>query len=166
MGVELRPMTRELCHQLYKDWENDAAIYMDMTKFRPFRYNAAEVDRYFDSRQEPTRRLFAILYRDAPIGELQLKQIDAGKKTCILSIHLQNDSVKGRGFGTEAERLAVGYAFDTLGMDTVFADTVLKNTRSQHVLEKAGFRFCREEGLFRYYRIDRQPSAGPADSQQ
>ena len=33
--------------------------------------------------------------------------------------------------------------------------TVMKNTRSQHVLEKAGFRFVGEDGTFKYYRIER-----------
>ena len=65
--------------------------------------------------------------------------------------YLQNDSVKGRGYGTAAERLALKYAFDTLGMDAVNADTVIKNTRSQHVLE--------EKGDFKYYRFDRSFSA-------
>ena len=154
MKIELVKMTRELCHQLYHGWENDEAIYMDMNLFRPYVYNADQVDRYFDARQQPDRVLFAIMNGNAPVGELQLKQIDTEKKECTLSIHMKNDSVKGLGYGTQAERLAVAYAFGTLGMNTVFADTVLKNTRSQHVLEKAGFRLVGEEGVFRYYRID------------
>ncbi len=128
---------------------------MDMTAFHPYVYDAEQVDRYFDAKQDATRVLLAIMGNDVPIGELQLKQIDLKNKTCTLSIHLQNDSVKGQGCGTEAERLAVEYAFEELGLETVFADTVLKNTRSQHVLEKVGFRFIREENDFRYYRIDR-----------
>lgn len=44
---------------------------------------------------------------------------------------MQNDAVKDKGYGTQAERLAVKYAFDQLGMVAVNADTVLKNTRSQ-----------------------------------
>ena len=67
---------------------------------------------------------------------------------------MQNDTVKGKGYGTEAEKLAVRYAFDKLGMSAVNADTVVKNTRSQHILEKIGFRLVKEEGNFRYYRIE------------
>ena len=88
------------------------------------------------------------------IGELQLKQIDRDRKECTLSIHMQNDSVKGKGYGTQAEKLAIKYAFEKLGMLAVNADAVLKNTRSQHVLEKVGFRFVKEEGIFRYYRLE------------
>ena len=51
--------------------------------------------------------------------------------------------------------MAVKIAFDELGMAAVNADTVMKNTRSQHVLEKAGFRFVGEDEAFKYYRIER-----------
>ena len=98
--------------------------------------------------QDASRRLFAIMLGDKVIGELQLKQIDHDKKECSLSIHMQNDAVKGRGYGTQAERLAVKTAFDELGMAAVNADTIRKNTRSQHVLEKVGFRFVGEDETF------------------
>lgn len=125
---------------------------MDMDKFAPYHYNEAGIDRYFASRQTPSRVFFAIMRDGKPIGELQLKQIDRDRKECTLSIHLQNDAVKGRGYGTEAEKQAPKYAFDTLGMNAVNADTVIKNTRSQHVLEKVGFRYVEERDGFKYYR--------------
>lgn len=153
--ISLRIMTRELCHKLYRDWENDPAIYRDMDLFTPYQYNEAAVNRYFDSKQDPSRILFAIIKADKPIGELQLKQIDSERKECVLSIHMQNDDVKGYGYGTCAEQLALQYAFDVLGMIAVNADTVIKNTRSQHVLEKVGFQYVREADGFKYYRYVR-----------
>ena len=153
--VALYPLTRALCHRLFREWENDASIYMDMSLFKPYVYREEAVDQYFDSRQEPSRIMFAIMLADRPIGELQLKQIDCDRKECTLSIHMQNDAAKGRGYGTEAMRLAIRYAFEELGMDAVNADIVRKNLRSQHVAEKAGFRFVKEEGDFRYYRLER-----------
>ena len=145
-------MTRELCHELYKNWENDPAIYNDMDLFAPYCYDKDTVNRYFDSKQNPSRVLFAIMKDGKPIGELQLKQIDMESKECTLSIHMQNDAVKGRGYGTCAEQLALKYAFEVLGMAAVNADTVIKNTRSQHVLEKVGFHYIDERDGFRYYR--------------
>ena len=153
--IELQKMTRELCHELYKGWSNDESIYTDMSLFKPYSYEKVAVDRYFDSKNEPSRILFAIMLEDRPIGELQLKRIDREKAECTLSIHLQNDAVKGKGYGTQAERMAVQYAFDKLGMAAVNADAVRKNTRSQHVLEKVGFRLIAEDDLFKYYRMER-----------
>ena len=68
---------------------------------------------------------------------------------------MQNDAVKGKGYGTQAEHLAVKIAFDELGMTAVNADAIMKNTRSQHVLEKVGFHLVGEDGAFKYYRIER-----------
>lgn len=48
----------------------------------------------------------------SPIGEVQLKEINHEQNECTLSIHMQNDEVKGKGYGTEAERLAIQYAFE------------------------------------------------------
>lgn len=48
----------------------------------------------------------------------------------------------------------VAYAFCQQGMVAVNADVVLKNERSQHVLEKVGFQFVRQEGIFKYYRCE------------
>ena len=72
-----------------------------------------------------------------------------------MGIHLQNDAVKGKGYGTQAERLILQYAFEELGMVAVNADAALKNTRSQHVLEKVGFRYTHEDDTFKYYRCER-----------
>lgn len=154
--IELKKMTRALCHELYKGWSNDASIYMNMSSFKPYVYDKASVDRYFDLKNEPSRIIFAIMLDDKPIGEVQLKQINPEKSECTLSIHMQNDAVKGKGYGTQAERMAVEYAFDELGMIAVNADAVLKNKRSQHVLEKVGFHLIREDNMFKYYRIERQ----------
>ncbi|MFQ9063119.1 MAG: hypothetical protein ACLR5X_16850 [Oscillospiraceae bacterium] len=79
--IQLKAMTRKLCHELYKHWANDASIYMDMHLFQPYVYDEAAVNRYFDMKgQDASRRLFAIMLGDKVIGELQLKQIDHDKK--------------------------------------------------------------------------------------
>ena len=153
--ISLCAMTRELCRQLFRKWENDPDIYMNMERFTAYQYNEAAADRYFDTRQGASRVLLAVMKDGAPIGEIQLKQIDRERKECTLSIHMQNDAVKGRGYGTCAERLAVQYAFNVLGMAAVNADTIAKNRRSQHVLEKVGFRYIKEENGFKYYRRER-----------
>lgn len=74
--IELKKMTRELCHELYKDWNNDESIYMDMSQFKPFSYSVSSVNRYFDLKNDSSRLMFVIMLGDRPIGELQLKLID------------------------------------------------------------------------------------------
>ena len=149
--VTLKIMTRELCHEFYRGFQNDSDIFMDMSKFFTYQYSKEKVDRYFNEQQIDTRIVFMIMYDGNPLGEVKLKEIDYEEKECTLSIHLQNDLVKGKGIGTIAEKMALEYAFAELGMKVVKADAVLKNKRSQHVLEKVGFVFIREDGLFKYY---------------
>ncbi len=153
--ISLCVMTRALCHELFKGWENDPDIYMDMAQFTAYQYSEAAVDRYFDAKQDSSRVLLAITKDGTPVGEIQLKQINRERKECTLSIHMQNDAAKGHGYGTRAERLALRYAFEVLGMTAVNADTILKNKRSQHVLEKVGFQHVEEKDGFRYYRYER-----------
>lgn len=62
--------------------------------------------------------------------------------------------MKNRGFGTQAEILALQYAFEVLKLNTVYADSVQKNARSQHVLEKVGFVLMKEDDIFKYYKIE------------
>lgn len=102
----------------------------------------------------PRVSCFAIMLDGKLIGELQLKQINREKAECTLSIHMQNDTVKEKGYGTQAEQLAVKYAFDEMGMVAVNADTIMKNTRSQHVLEKVGFHLIGEDETFKCYLIE------------
>ena len=40
-------------------------------------------------------------------------------------------------------------------MDTVYADAIKKDQRSQHVLEKVGYRMTHLDDEFIYYRCDR-----------
>lgn len=149
--VSIQPMTREMCHEFYKGFQNDPAI----GHYYEYIYTPEIADRYFDSNSVPDRKLFAIMVDGEIVGECKLKGIDTEKRQCSMGIHLRDDSVKERGYGTQAERLILQYAFEELGMIAVNADAALKNTRSQHVLEKVGFRFIREDDTFMYYRCER-----------
>lgn len=153
--VVLTPMTRELCHKLFQGFENDPDTFADMTLYSDYEYLEEKVDAYFDRQQKPDRVTFAIMLGTEIIGEVKLKDIDSEKRECCLGIHLKNNSVKGRGYGTKAEMEAVKYAFTRLGMTTVKADVVGKNVRSQHILEKIGFHYTHTAGDFKYYRLEK-----------
>ena len=144
-------MTRQMCHEFYKEFQNDPAI----GHYYEYIYTPEIADRYFERNTVADRKLFAILVESKIVGECKLKDIDYRKKECSMGIHLQNDAVKGKGYGTQAERLILQYAFEELGMVAVNADAALKNTRSQHVLEKVGFRYTHEDDMFKYYRCER-----------
>lgn len=148
--ISIKPVTREMCHAFYKGFQNDPAI----GHYYEYVYSAEVADSYFDANSVPDRKMFAIMVDDQIVGECKLKNIDFVKRECSMGIHLQNDAVKGKGYGTQAERLILRYAFEELGMVAVNADAAQKNTRSQHVLEKVGFRYTHEDDTFKYYRCE------------
>ena len=148
--VSLKPMTRPMCHAFYRNFQNDPAI----GHYYEYVYTPEIADQYFDANSVPEKKLFAICLDGKIIGEIKLKHIDLKGKECSMGIHLQNDAVKGKGYGTQAERLILQYAFEKMGMEAVNAKAVLKNTCSQHVLEKVGFRYIYEDDTFKYYRCE------------
>lgn len=151
-SIKLAIMTKELARRYFEHFEMDPVLFLDMSKFQPYVYSPEKCDATVERYQQLGRVYLAVMLDDDPIGEVILKHIDREKRCCTLGIHMQNDSVKNKGYGTQAEILTLQYAFDELGMETVFADALLKNARSQHVLKKVGFEETNCDDTFRYYR--------------
>lgn len=70
----------------------------------------------------------------------------------------------GKGFATEAARALVGFGFEELDLDTVFATVDEDNDASIRVLTKAGLTFRRydhdEQGRYSVYAIERTERTG------
>ena len=58
-------------------------------------------------------------------------------------------------FATIGMTVACLLIMGTFTLVAVNADAALKNTRSQHVLEKVGFQYTHEDDTFKYYRCER-----------
>lgn len=155
MTIYLCKMTKQLSRQFFQEFDNDPDIFQDIRHFTPYVYQESAVDAYWQRQRSLGRVHLAVMREQEPIGEVILKNIAPGKRHCTLSIHMKNDSVKNRGYGTQAEILALKYAFYDLGMETVFADALRKNKRSQHVLEKVGFQYLRSDKMFCYYQCSK-----------
>lgn len=166
MCIYLCIMTKSLLRQFFQGFTNDPDIFSDMSRFSDYVYCEADIDARWERQRQLGRIHLAVMVEKEPIGEVILKDIRAG--TAVLSIHMKNDGVKNLGYGTRAEILALAYAFRVLNLDTVLADVIHKNKRSQHVLEKVGFVKTHSDEQFLYYRCDRtawgNPETGvPAD---
>jgi RimJ/RimL family protein N-acetyltransferase len=83
---------------------------------------------------------------DAARGEIVLMDIDELNRCADLRISLFYEDDFGRGYGTEALRLVLDYAFNTLKLHRVGLDVFDYNARAIHVYEKLGFR---REGVLR-----------------
>ncbi len=147
-------MTPEMYHTFFKEYQNDPDLYMNPQDFFEYRYDQAKVDAYIQKQQDLKRLPFAILHGDELVGELKLYNIQP-HRSATLGITMKNRKYKDKGFGTQAERLAIQYVFEELDIPVLYAVSVLTNTRSQHVLEKVGFQFIRQDEQRKYYQITR-----------
>ena len=152
--VYLLPMTAEMYHEYFKEYQNDLDLYIDKDAYTPYTYEEEKVNRYIQRQVDLKRKVLAIMFDNEIVGEIVIKNI-VEHQSATMGLALKNINYKDRGIGTQAEQLAIQYVFNELDIPVLYADSILSNTRSQHVLEKVGFKFIKEEGDFRYYRIDR-----------
>ncbi|MGW6602193.1 GNAT family N-acetyltransferase [Streptomyces sp. NPDC055036] len=72
------------------------------------------------------------------IGEVVLNEWDSGNESCSFRIALVPNA-HGRGLGTEATRLIVGYGFEQLSLHRISLEVYTFNPRARRVYEKVGF---------------------------
>ena len=133
--IYLLPMTAEMYHGYFKEYQNDLDLYIDKNSYTPYIYEEEKVNQYIQRQIDLKRKVFAIMHGDEAVGELVIKNIEE-RKCATMGIAMKNTAYKDRGFGTRAERLAIEYVFNELDIPVLYADSILSNKRSQHVLEK------------------------------
>ncbi|MEU4314169.1 GNAT family protein [Nocardia sp. NPDC024068] len=93
------------------------------------------------------------------VGEAVLNRWDPANRSCNYRI-LLGPAGRGRGLGTEATRLLVGYGFERLGLHRISLEVYAFNPRARRVYEKVGFRaegVLRESLRYRDEWIDATP---------
>ena len=72
------------------------------------------------------------------LGEVVLYEWDPKARSCTFRT-LVGPRGRGRGIGTEATRLIIGYGFEQLGLHRIQLEAYAHNHRALHVYEKVGF---------------------------
>ena len=85
---------------------------------------------------------FMVFERESgsPIGFAGLRDIDERHGTAEYAISIGEASARGQGFGTEATRLMLDYAFVARGLHSVLLDVAAYNPGGIRAYAKAGFR--------------------------
>jgi len=148
MKGNIRPIQR-LDAELILEWRNTDAVRLNM-------YNHEVIDieshlRWFDSMLEDNSCLYFIYERDEqPYGVLSFSEIDIKNKKAFWAFYSGDTSV--RGVGSEMEKLALDYAFNTLGLNKLCCEVLEFNTSVIDFHRKFGFKI---EGVKRQdYRRD------------
>ena len=74
-----------------------------------------------------------------PVGLIDLYDFDPRHQRAGLGIVISEPGNRDRGYGEEAIRLMVEYAFRVLGLHQLYASVGENNRRSRHLFEKLGF---------------------------
>ena len=137
-NVELRP-------PMESDTETRFALGNDPEIHRMFGGSRAQLHPMTVERAERwVRRLmdhpFAwVIVCNGLIGEIRLDRLDRTDRRASLAIGIVDPDALGRGYGTEAARLLLRYAFRDLSLHRVSVRVLAYNTRAIRSYEKCGF---------------------------
>ncbi len=157
--VTLRPYSRGFSPEelitIYR-WGRDREL-LSLSGGEPVRVPFAEFRRLFLAqahlRNSPYEQLFVILDEHGRlIGRTGLFAIDRQAGTAELGIIIGEHDCWGRGYGREAVRLLVTYAFAEVGLRKIILYTYPENERARRAFRAAGFR---EVGSRRRFTLDR-----------
>lgn len=73
------------------------------------------------------------------IGEIRLDRVDFRDKRASLAVGIEDASQLGKGLGSEAIALALGYAFNVLKLHRVSVRVLAYNSRAIRAYQKCGF---------------------------
>lgn len=82
---------------------------------------------------------WAIMRANTFVGEIVLNNLNTANQSVNFRISLVGPHAYGFGYGTEAIRLVLDYAFDVAGLHRVELEVYDFNPRARHVYTKCGF---------------------------
>jgi diamine N-acetyltransferase len=140
--VALGPLHRGLL-PLIERWDNDFQT-ADLRSDDPRPHSAESIAAEWESLLRGEREDwigFAIyaLPELRPIGITNIRDFTSPHGTAEFGIAIGEATDRGQGFGTEAIRLVLDYAFTVLGVYNVWLDTLAYNVGAIRAYEKAGF---------------------------
>lgn len=137
--VLLRPLTADDAPTFQAILADPEVIRLTGSPQREF--DLDQLRDWYGSRAAQTDRLdLAVVDRDsgACVGEVVLNEWDPGNRAANFRT-LIGAAGRGRGLGTEAARLIVGYGFERLDLHRVSLEVFAFNPRARRVYEKIGF---------------------------
>lgn len=143
--IDLRRLTEANATQEYCGWLNDREVNAYLVTKKT---TIAELKDYIREKNKSQNCVFlGIFYKKngSHIGNIKLEPIEFDKKTAILGIMIGNKEYWGRGIGSEAIKLLVGWAFNCLKLKKIEAGVLPANSASLKAFQKAGFSIERVE---------------------
>ncbi|MDD6043952.1 MAG: GNAT family protein [Eubacteriaceae bacterium] len=146
-NIFLRETNFEDC-KYFAEWEcrPEVTEFFTINEGRNYEDIVTEYVRY---NLDPTKKQFTITLKpeDKPIGRIYLSRINRHEDSLdITRIYIADVDNRNKGYGEEALRLVLEYAFIDLHMERVTIDHFEKNKAAAYLYDKIGFK---NEGLMR-----------------
>jgi RimJ/RimL family protein N-acetyltransferase len=138
--VALGPLRRDLL-ATYARWVNDLDTLRLFGAHRPTTLDAET--RWYEEASASEESVHFTVYalpELRPVGTTSLEAIDHRNRTAVFGLLVGDPEDRGKGYGTEATRLVLRYAFGTLGLVNVMLTVFEYNGAGLRAYEKAGFR--------------------------
>ena len=139
--IYLRGLERADLEGAYFDWLNDREVtkFLESGRF-PSTKEAME-EYYNNTALSNNNAMFAVVDKkaDKHIGNIKLGPVNWITRIASLGIMIGDKESWGKGYGTEAIRLVLDYAFNRLNLHKVTAGIAAIHKASIKAFEKAGF---------------------------
>jgi diamine N-acetyltransferase len=138
--VALGPLRRDLI-AAYRRWSNDLDTSRTLGLSWPTTIEQ-ETTTYDHRATADNAAYFTVYERTSlrPIGIAYLYEIEPRHGRASFGITIGAPDCRGKGYGTEATRLILDYAFTSYGLENVMLTVYEFNLAGRRAYEKAGFR--------------------------
>ena len=148
MNINLSKIKKEDMEYIYK-WFSDMEFLKYYDYFPPVPLNIKEVDKIFNDYEKSNKsKVFAVRIDNTTIGVAGFDDIIEENKVATLFIGLGNESVRKKGFGSEAMKLLLEYGFENLNFHRIQLNVLEFNDSAIALYQKFGFK---KEGTYREF---------------
>lgn len=127
--------------EAFRRWYADPGVAR-LTRYQDGPMRPIEIERFFISRAVgPDSLALAIHVRDTDrlVGTCAFSQLDGDNGSALFHITIGEVDAWGQGYGTEATRLMLAHAFETLHLHRVALSVFEFNERAIHSYQRCGF---------------------------
>ena len=137
--IYLRP-TQENDYELVYFGKNNSKVRETLFLFAPMTYEQVkqEIDQWSDNKETI---LFTICKQEnnEPVGQTALVRIDLVSRAAVFYIAIYDPEFWSKGFGKEATKLMIEYAFDILNINRIQLHVSCENKNAIEIYKKAGY---------------------------
>ncbi|PTU84616.1 N-acetyltransferase [Staphylococcus pasteuri] len=143
--INLRALKKSDSDLILNWMKNDKLRYLIGTTFP---ITELEHENWFQNRMlEKDNRMFVIeLENETAIGIVGFKNLDWINSNSELFIYIGDENYWGKGYGKEALKLLINFAFNSLNLHMLYLEVFSYNENATKMYEKLGFK---QDGILR-----------------